>query len=141
MYRETGWSSPWSPGGERNTDIAHSTSSREYAGRVSLADRTSLMILITLKTPSLVSLRMNILGAPVAGLTIAFHVSILCIFFVAKGEGGQLPETFEEDYKTGVVSLVAGNRSNNQSQRGKGGHGVGPGCRMGWEGKGHMTWP
>lgn len=93
MYRETGWSSPWSPGGERNTDLVHSTSSREYAGRVSLAERTSLIISIALKTPSLVSLRMNILGAPVAGLTITFHVSILCIF-CCEGGGGAITRNF-----------------------------------------------
>jgi len=53
-----------------------------------LSQRTSLIILITLKTPTLASLRMNILGTLVAGLTIAFHVDILCIFLGRGSEWG-----------------------------------------------------
>ena len=103
-----GWSSPRSPDGERHTDFVHFTSSCGYAGRVSPAERTSLRILITLKTPSLVSLRMNILGPPVARLTIVFHVYSVQ-FFRKEGEGAITREIRRGlAYKTGVISLVAG---------------------------------
>ena len=134
--QSTGWSSPRSPGGERNTGLVRSTSSHKYAGSVSLAERTSLTILITLKTPSLVSLRLIILGAPVTRLTIAFHVSILCIFCEG-GEGGIYPKFSKRiSHEPGVVSLEeAGNGSSDNRESGerRSRGPLGPGCRKAWD--------
>lgn len=66
-----------------------------------------------LKTPSLVSLRarLNILGTPVVGLMISYHVCILCIV-LGRGEGGgQLPEKFEEE--EGRLTRLVWSESNN----------------------------